>query len=238
MPGSGFQLDSNQLTPGYYSVTITMTNTTTYPVYSGSGNPLATQGGVNPYDWTQGSIYTGGLPSSAGYATALAQGNIRFDRIVELLSSYSDAKILDPSVTVGGTSANYQPTAVSFTVAFDRDEFILPEYNKVQIANGATSAGSTFTLTYQTQTGGQTFNTYYAQDGSTPVNSTSSALRDIITTAICSGGTTGWSRTYRVFSVSQNGDSQQTISIQQPATPATIFATVAVSPVGTTGLNF
>ena len=124
-------------------------------------------------------------------------------------------------------------------MVFDRDEFLLPNWSKAQQLAGATANG-TYTLTYQGNTSPQTFTAYNSQNasGTVPITTPALALQDMITTAICSGGTTGWSKTYRVFSVTQNGDSQQTISIQQPATPATIYPTVAVSPVGTTGINF
>jgi len=233
---SGFNISPEQITPSYYNVTLTM-NTTNYPVYSGSGTPTAAQGGVNPYDWNANTVYTGGVPSNAGYATALAQGNVRFERIMQLITSYADCRCIDPLVTVAGTSANFQPTALSFTLVFDRDEFILPEYSKVQAAAGAASSG-TYSPSYQTQSYGVALTSYLGQDGSTIINTTARALQDIVTTAICSGSTSGWSKSYRVYSASQNGDGQATISIQQPATPATVFGTVSVSPVGTTGINF
>jgi hypothetical protein len=265
---SGFQQDNNQITPGLYRVVI---NATSFPSFVGSGNALATQGAINPYDWTQGTWYVGGLPTSAGYATVLAQGNVRWDRIVELLTSYADARILDVSVTTGGSSANYQPTGLSFTAAFDRDQGLLTEYSKVQAAAGnATSGyyviqpaqtgstqgtnntqlGASYTYTaYNTlsalQAAGysgidnvRVFQAYVGNDGSTAITSPQLAVQDIVTTAICSGGTTGWSRTYRLFSVAQNGDSQTTISIQQPATPATVFGLVTVSPVALTGISY
>lgn len=258
---SGFQLDNSQITPGLYRVAIDLSNTSNYPATSGS-TVAANQGGVNPYDWTQGTWYTGGTPTSDAYARALAQGNIRWERIVELLASYTDARILDVSVTTGGTTGNNQPTAVSFTVAFDRDQFLLTEYSKVQAAAGATASGyyvvvpatsqvgASFTYTAYANIGllqaaGYTgidnvriFQAYQGNDASTAITSPALAIKDIVTTAITSGGTTGWSKTYRVYSVAQAGDSQTSVSIQQPSTPTTVFGTLTVSQVQLTGIAY
>jgi hypothetical protein len=261
---SGFQLDNSQITPGLYRVSISM-NTINYPAYSGSGNVAANQGGVNPYDWDQGTVYTGGLPTNAGYAQALAQGNLRWNYIVQLLSSISDARILDIVVTTGGASGNYQPTGLSFTVAFDRDQGILTEYSKMQAANSATASGyyvvtngtaSTSPIGASTtytgyanlaalQTAGfsgadnvRVFQSYLGQDGATAIQSPQGAIQDILTTAICTGGTSGIYKSYRVFSVTQNGDSQVNVTINQPTTPATVFGTLTVNQIGTTGISY
>jgi hypothetical protein len=258
---SGFQLDNSQITPGLYRVTIDMSNTSNYPVSNGSA-VTATQGGVNPYDWTQGTWYTGGNPTSDAYAKALAQGNLRWDQILELLASYTDARVLNISVTTGGTTGNSQPTALSFTVAFDRDQFLLTEYSKVQAAAGATTSGFYVvtpntaqvgaSVTYTTyanisllQAAGysgidnvRVFQAYQGKDASTAITTPALAVKDIVTTAITSGGTTGWSRTYRVYSVAQTGDSQVLVSLQQPSTPSTVFGTVTVSQVALTGIAY
>ena len=121
---SGFNLSPEQITPGLYRVAIDTSSATYYPVTNGSA-VTATQGGINPYNWDN-SVYTGGLPTSISYTTALAQGNLRWAIILEQLAAIDDCRILDPVVTTGGTSGNYQPTAVSFTVAIDRDGAFLP----------------------------------------------------------------------------------------------------------------
>ena len=222
---SGFQLDSNQLTPGLYRVSIDMSNASNYPACSGSSVTTA-QGGVNPYDWDAGAVYTGGLPTNAYYAQALAQGNLRWARIVETLAAISDCKLLDPTVTAGGTSGNYQPTNVSFTVSFDRDAFVLPEYNKMQLS--ANSANTT----------------YLGLDGTTVINSTALAVKDIVANAIAmtngygTTALTGYYKQYRQFSVAQNGDAAVNTYIVQPSAGATIFGTITVSQVALTGLTY
>jgi hypothetical protein len=226
---SGFNLSPEQITPGLYRVVIDTSNATYYPVTTGSA-VTASQGGINPYNWDN-SVYTGGLPTSIPFSTALAQGNLRWAIILEQLASIDDCRILDPVVTVGGTSGNYQPTAVSFTVAFDRDGAFLPAYNAVQKYVGATANG-TVTINNTAVTA------YNGQDGATAVTTTILAIKDVITKAICAGGITGYSRTYRAFNIAQNGDSQITLSIQQPNTPATIWGTITVSQVALTGLTY
>jgi hypothetical protein len=258
---SGFQQDNSQITPGLYRVTIDTSNTSNYPVSNGSTS-TATQGGVNPYDWTQGTWYTGGTPTSDAYAKALAQGNIRWDLILDILASYTDVRILNVSVTTGGTTGNSQPTALSFTVAFERDQFLLTEYSKAQAAAGATTSGF-YVVTPNTaqvgasvtytgyanlsalQTAGysgidnvRVFQAYQGKDASTAITSPALAVKDIVTTAITAGGTTGWSRTYRVYNMAQTGDSQVLVSLQQPSAPATVFGTVTVSQVALTGIAY
>jgi hypothetical protein len=257
---SGFQLDNNQITPGLYRVAIDLSNTSNYPQSNGS-SVSANQGGVNPYDWTQGTWYTGGLPNSDSYAKQLAQANVRWERIVELLASYTDARILDVSVT-GGTSGNTPPTAVSFTVSFDRDQFLLTEYSKVQSAAGATASGYYVVIPATAQVGAsytytayanlsllqaagysgidnvRVFQAYQGNDASTAITSPALAVKDIVTTAICSGGTTGWSKNYRVYSPTQLGDSQISVSVQQPSTPSTVFGTITVNQVALTGIAY
>jgi hypothetical protein len=257
---SGFQLDNSQITPGLYRVAIDLSNTSNYPQSNGSA-VTANQGGVNPYDWTQGTWYTGGTPTSDAYAKQLTQANIRWERIVELLTSYTDARILDVTVA-GGTSGNTPPTAVSFTVSFDRDQFLLTEYSKVQAAAGAATSGfyvvtpntaqvgASFTYTgyannsalsaagYGTVDNVRIFTAYQGNDASTAITSPALAVKDIVTTAICSGGTNGWSKSYRVYSPAQLGDAQLLVSVQQPSPPATVFGTITVNQVALTGIAY
>ena len=226
---SGFNLSPEQITPGLYRVAIDTSSATYYPVTNGS-SVTATQGGINPYNWDN-SVYTSGLPTSISYTTALAQGNLRWAIILEQLAAIDDCRILDPVVTTGGTSGNYQPTAVSFTVAFDRDGAFLPTYNAVQKSVGATANG-TVTINNTSVTA------YNGQDGATAVTTTILAIKDVVTKAICAGGTTGYGRSYRAFNIAQNGDSQVSLSIQQPNTPANIWGTITVSQVALTGLTY
>ena len=112
---SGFQQDPNQLQPAYFRVVLDMTDTTRY----GDGDTTYA-GAVQPYAWDN---FTGNdLPSTIVTGVKLARGNLRFQRIVEELTKYADAQILDleaihDSGPVTGTDlANH----IAFTVKYDR----------------------------------------------------------------------------------------------------------------------
>jgi hypothetical protein len=230
MAGSGYQQDSNQITPGMYRVVLTMTNTSNYPVASATTQQNGT---VNPYDWTNSS-YTNASAMSATQATYLAQGNIRWQRILDNLSVIADARIENVVVSgnTNGTDALTQPTGLAFTVSYDRDSFILPEWNVYLKSKGQSSSG-----TY-TNADGVTTNTAYVGIGGTAVTTTAIAIQDIVTEAIMTGTTVGWTRFWRVYNPTQLGDSQIKVTVQAPnSTASTIFSTVAVSQISGTTLS-
>jgi len=230
MAGSGFNLDSNQLSPGVYRVVIT-TNTTNYPIATGNTNG----GGVWPYDWNN-TAYTNGSTLTAAQALTLAQGNLRWQAILDNLSNIADCRIYDIVVSVASgvnTDATNQPSGVAFTIEFQRDYFILGEWNKVLAYNGATSAGVTFT-----NADGTTGTAYYSINagGTTQaITSTALAIQDLVTTGIVRGSTTGYKRTWRVWSPTI-GDTQVNVTITQPCVPVTAFGTVAVTQISGTTL--
>jgi hypothetical protein len=229
MAGSGYQQDSNQITPGMYRVVITMTNTTNYPVASATTQQNGT---VNPYDWTNSS-YTNASSMSATQATYLAQGNVRWQRILDNLTVIADARI--ENVTVGGntngTDATTQPTSLSFTVSYDRDSFLLGEWNIYLKSLGKSSSG-----TY-TNADGVAGNTAYIGIGGTAVTTPVIAIQDMVTDAIMTGTTTGWTRFWRVYNPTQSGDGQVKVTVQAPnSTASTIFATVGVTQISGTTL--
>jgi hypothetical protein len=229
MAGSGYQQDSNQITPGMYRVVLTMTNTSNYPVASAT----TTQNGtVNPYDWDNSS-YSNASSMTATQATYMAQGNLRWQRILDNLTSVADGRIENVVVSgnTNGTDATTQPTGVSFTVSYDRDSFILGEWNAYLKSQGKSSSG-----TY-TNADGVAGQTAYLGIGGTAVTTVPLAIQDIVTEAILTGGSTGWSRQWRVYNPTQLGDSQVKVTIQAPnSTAATIFSTVAVSQISGTTL--
>ena len=120
---SGFQQDTNQLSPDFYRVVITMTGGTATWTAAAPAN-----GAVNPYNWDS---YTT-LPSSEVNSLRLSRGNMRWQAIIEELSKHSDAQIIDVEVTsAGATDANNVPTNIAFTVKYDRDDFVLGAVQKV-----------------------------------------------------------------------------------------------------------
>lgn len=226
MAGSGYQQDNNQITPGLYRVVLTMTNTSYYPNASGT---TAQNGSVNPYDWNNSS-YTNATSMTATQATYLAQGNVRWNNILNGLDNVADCRILNVVVAgnTNGTDATTQPTSVTFTVEFFRDSFVLGEWNNYLKSIGQSASG-----TY-TNADGLTGNTAYLGIGGTAVTTTALAIQDIVTNAIM----TSTSRTYRTYNPATGGDTQSKISVVAPsATASNIFGTVGVTQVSGTTLS-
>jgi hypothetical protein len=218
MAGSGYQQDSNQITPGLYRVVI---NTQTNFATTGTAG-----GGINPYDWTT-STYTNATSMTAAQALLLAQGNVRWNLIVQELVGIADCRILDVVVTgaTNGTDATAQNTQIAFTVEFYRDQYILGEWNKWLASQGATANG---TYTNGDGSTGTAYNSLNAS-GTTAITSTQLAIQDLIAQAIVTGGSTGtYYRTYRVWNPTQSGDSQVKVTLSQPCTPAQAFSAITL----------
>lgn len=227
MAGSGYQQDSNQITPGLYRVTIDTSSNTYYPLASGT---TTANGGVNPYDWTASS-YTNATSMTATQATYLAQGNLRWQNILDQLDGLSDCRILNVVIAgaTNGTDATTQNTSVAFTVEFFRDSFVLGEWNKILQSAGATANG---TYTNSDGTTGVAYNSPYAAS-TTPVTTNLLAIKDAVTGAIIAGR----SRLGRVWNPTQNGDSQVKVTVTTPnATASNIYGTVTVAAVSYTSL--
>jgi hypothetical protein len=112
---SGFQQDPNQLQPAYFRVVMNMTDGDIYRDNNSTNN-----GAVQPFTWDN---YTGNdLPHTVASATALARGNIRFQRIIEELTKYADAQILDLEALSGTdpVTGNDLANHIAFTVKYDR----------------------------------------------------------------------------------------------------------------------
>jgi hypothetical protein len=107
---SGFQQDTNQLQPNFYRVSI---DTSGYPTADGNDN-----GGITP----NSSDSFGTLPTTLIKGKQRSRGNLRFQNIVNRLTTLADCQILDISITEANADA--QATAIAFTVKFDRDTFI------------------------------------------------------------------------------------------------------------------
>jgi hypothetical protein len=233
MAGSGYNQSTEQITPTLYRVTLTMTSSTNYPTTAGS--PTTGNGGVWPYEWNN-SAYTNATSMSSTQATYLAQGNMRWAAIIDALDGMADCRIENVTITAANgsglnTDATNQPTAISFTVAFDRDAFVLGEWNNYLKSIGQSASG-----TY-TNADGVAGQTAYVGVGGTAVTTFAIALQDIITFAITKGGASvGNSRSMRVYSPTLGGDSQTKVTVTQPNTPATIFGTVSAAQISGTAL--
>lgn len=198
---SGFQQDANQLSPDFYRVVLTLSGGTGN--YSGAA---PANGAVNPYDWS--SFAT--APTSLANAQRLARGNMRWQAVIEELTKHADAQIMDVEVTsANNTLADSVPTAVSFTVKYDRDDFVLGAVQKI---------ATTFTPT----TG-----------GAVTIDSTAKAIRYLVGTAVARNA---YTRTYRVYDPSDLSETQVSVTINTPDTQADIFDDVAVGVIDGTEL--
>jgi hypothetical protein len=230
--GSGYNQDINQVTPGIYRVTLAMDSATYYPVATGN----TAGGGVWPYDWDN-TAYTNGTSLTSAQALTLAQGNIRWAAILDSLDNLADCRIYDVTITAANgttlnTDATNQPTAISFTVQFDRDAFILGEWTNWLKSQGSSANGTWSNPDFSVaQIAYNSLNST-----STAINTTVLALQDAITTAITKGRSSGYTRSYRVFSSTSGGGTQIPVTITQPNTPANIFGTVSVSQISGTTL--
>jgi len=219
---SGFSLDKNQLTDGLYTVTVDISSSTYYPTATAN----TASGGLWPYNWDN-QVYTNASTMSAAQALVLAQGNVRFNRVVEALASVTDMRIVAVNVTASpNTSATAQPTSLAFTIDAGRDSFLLGNYSSILKAAGQTANGTWTAVDGSTQTA---YNSLYAS-GSVAVNTTLLAIKDIVTGAIQAGASTGYSRQWRVYNPVNLDDSQVKVTITQPnATNSNIYGTVSVS---------
>jgi hypothetical protein len=199
---SGFQQDSNQLSPDFYRVVLTLSGGT-----GNYGGAAPANGAVNPYDWN--SFTT--APTTLANAQRLARGNMRWQAIIEELTKHADAQILDVEVTsADNTLADSVPTAVSFTVKYDRDDFVLGA-----VQNIATSFAPT--------TG-----------AAVTIDTTAKAIRYLVGTAIARNA---YTRTYRVYDPTDLSETQTSVTINTPDTQADIFDDVSVSLIDGTELN-
>jgi hypothetical protein len=233
---SGFQQDSNQLSPGFYRVTITMdgndSNSTAWAAY-GDGE-LSQQGRVNPFNWdnygvdSDGTPNTSKFPSSDNNGRALAAGNLRWQAIIDELGKVGDCQILDVEVNSDdSTDANYDIKSIAFTVKYDRDEGVFPAYNAIQkyeYEHGGHQYNGSYGTTGDTVTiEGAVYNTYWTpSDDETAINSTERAIQDLVWRGVVRGWYQGNNPDYthtkstRVYKESNGEGVQEYIAVNLP----------------------
>ena len=188
---SGFQQDTNQLSPSFFRVVLTLSGGT-----GSYGAAAPADGAVNPYNWDSYAT----KPSSDANGERLARGNMRWQAIIEEVTKYSDAQILDVEVvSADTTNANSVPTNVAFTVKYDRVDFLL------QALNGTTDIGGN------------------------AIDTAAKALRHQVTTGIQRGGTSGYTRKWYVYNFTDQNGKVSNITINRPDVDADVYADVAVN---------
>lgn len=191
---SGFQQDTNQLAPSFYRVVLTMgAGTATWNAASPAN------GAVNPFNWDSYAT----RPSSDANGQRLARGNMRFQFIIEELTKYADAQIIDVEVTSSDTTdANSVPSALAFTVKYDRDAFVLPAVQAV---------ASTFTPT----TG-----------GAVTIDATAKAVRYLVGQALAHDA---YTKKYNTYNVTGVRGELQSITVNKPDAIADLYDDVVVT---------
>jgi hypothetical protein len=128
---SGFQQDSNQLSPDLYRI-VWVASTGTYATADGNDN-----GAITPN--SSDSFAT--LPTTLIKGKARARGNMRFRNVINRLTGLADCQILDIETGIAGggveVAGDNQVTSLAFTVRFDRDAGVVAACTGL---NGSTTA--------------------------------------------------------------------------------------------------
>lgn len=207
---SGFQQDANQLSPDFYRVVITLGENYL--------NSAPEDGAVNPYNWDAFTT----LPSSDANAERLARGNLRWQAIIEEVSKHSDAQIMDVEVTsANNDDANEVPTALAFTIKYDRDEFLL-DYSPDGSVTGTAGGVASF---------------YSDADGEVTINTVAKAIRYLVGQGMLRGGTTGYTKKWATYDFTNTSGRVSTITIERPDIPDDIYDDITVTLVDGTELT-
>lgn len=209
---SGFKISTESLRPEFYQVVITLTGGTgTYPTADGTNN-----GAVYPQDHSQFTT----KPTTLVIGQRVARGHLRFMNIVDAVSRFADAQIQDLQFTsAGATAADNQPTAVTFTIRYDRAGAASSSNILTSVTNSSSAASSTggvgLGVTAFTPTTG----------GAVTINTTAKALRYLIGQAMALAMT----KRVRVWDGGNGFEIDETITIAAPDTVADMYDDIAVT---------
>jgi hypothetical protein len=203
---SGFKISSDSLRPEFYQVVITLSGGTgTYPTADGNDN-----GAVYPQDHSQFAT----LPTTYAIGKRVARGHQRFLAIVENLSRYADCQIQDLQFTsAGATAADNQPTAVTFTVKYDRGAAAGAGTSEAVLGSIRSEIGTPFQFT---PTSG----------GAVTVDSTAKALRYLVGQAI---GRTNYKKILRVYDGTAGEEKNEFLTVTLPDSIGDIYDDIAVT---------
>ena len=128
---SGFQQDSNQLSPGLYRV-VWVSSTGTYATADGNDNGAITPNSADSFTT---------LPTTLIKGKARARGNMRFRNVINRLTGLADCQVLDIETGISGggveTAGDNQVTSLAFTVKYERDAGVVAACTTL---NGSTTA--------------------------------------------------------------------------------------------------
>lgn len=236
---SGFQQDQNQLSPAYFRVVINMNNT-------GDGEEWYTQDN-NDGDSTTGRITSwawdnadqpSALPQTQYIADSVARGNLRFQRIVDMLGLFADCQILDIEENGYNAETVVDQSQIAFTVKYDRNEFLFPAFQMYAKSEGYSTTGGTVTID------NVTYPTYYSDFDEFYIESEEHVIKELV--AIGSSRN-NYRKSVRVFAPVEGTDplvgegTQRVIEIDRPAdNGGYIFRNITVTNIDgtTTTQNF
>jgi hypothetical protein len=203
---SGFKISTDSLRPEFYQVVITLSGGAgTYATADGNDN-----GAVYPQDHSQFAT----KPTTLVIGRRVARGHQRFLAIIENLSKYADAQILDVQfASAGATVAANQPTSVTFTVRYDRGAAAGAGTSDAILGSVRSEIGTPFQFTATT-------------DGTITVDTTAKALRYLIAQAI---GRTNHVKSMRVYDGGQGAEIQESLTVTLPDSLADLYKDVAVT---------
>jgi hypothetical protein len=231
---SGFQQDQNQLTPAFFRVVINMNNTDDDQAWwnQSDNDGATTTGRITTFAWDE-AAFPDRLPQTQEIADALARGNLRFQRIVDMLGLFADCQILDIE-NWGDDNAEDQVNQdqIAFTVKYDRNEFLFPAFQKYAEANGYGLTGGTETID------DVTYPTYYSDFDEYYIDSQEDVVKELVTIGAAGNN---YRKSVRVFAPEEEADPmtgeglQKVIEIDRPADSSNyIFRNVTVTNVNGT----
>lgn len=226
---SGFQQDANQLSPNFYRVTVDLSgyNSTATSTQSGSVEP------------DSGDSFAT-LNTTLDNSKRRARGQLRWEAIIQQLQSVGDVKILDVTATEAGPStldvADDVTTALSFTVMYERDAFVLPAVQARLIAEGRVSGGVAKLSDHETLGTATTASTTALAIQELVVRGITKGYRDYVTNV-----STAVSDTLDVFTKQARtydglAGGQGPVTVAAPVTPKVAHTDVSVSLVDTVTL--
>jgi hypothetical protein len=209
---SGFKISTESLRPEFYQVVLTLSGGTgTYPTADGTNN-----GAVYPQDHSAFAT----KPSTLVIGRRVARGHLRFMNIVDAVSRFADAQIMDVQFASGGaTVADNQPTTVTFTIRYDRSGAASASNILTSVTNSASAVSSTGGVGLGVASFAPT------TGGAVTVNTTARALRYLIGQAILLAMT----KTVRVWDGGNGFEIDETLTLAAPDTIADIYDDVAVT---------
>lgn len=209
---SGFKISADSLRPEFYQVVLTLSGGTgTYPTADGTNN-----GAVYPQDHSQFAT----KPTTYVIGKRVARGHLRFMNIVDAITRFADAQILDLQFTsAGATVADNQPQTVTFTIRYDRAGAASSSNILTSVTNSSSAASSTggvgLGVSSFTPTTG----------GAVTIDTTAKALRYLIAQAIAVTS----SKRVRVWNGGATTESDEVITVVAPDAVADIYDDVAVT---------